>query len=115
MGNLKVIKLVTGEEILGVVYDGKNYEQSSYLGGDLIFVSGPLKITTEYDKASKTHSLYLSDWIPALTDEAFPIQKQKILTIGNPTKHLEEHYLELALLSHLDIDDSDDFNDDDLQ
>jgi len=114
MSNLKVIKLITGEEILGVVYDN-NYQKSEHLGEDIIYVSGPLKITTEYDKPSKTHSLYLSDWIPALIDEAFPIQKQKILTIGNPTKHLEEHYLELALLSHLDIDTSDDFSDDDLQ
>lgn len=138
---LKVIKLINDDEIIGMVQDGNTLDDlgDGYTTDNLIFISAPLKIRSEYTRETKTHALYLSDWVPAIGDQTLPIDKQKILTIGNPTKQLEEHYFEILLTRQLEysseldnlhnnINDSDDelsqlkellkntdYDDDDLQ
>ena len=103
MGQLKVIKLITDEEVIGIIQDGTELDDTNdgYTTDNLIFISSPLKITSEYSKEHKVHALYLSDWAPSIGDETLPIDKSNILTLGNPTKKLEEYYCELILARHL--------------
>lgn len=100
---MKVIKLVTGEEIIGIVQDGRDVPdlEDGYTHDNLIFVTSPLKITCTYDPQNRTHSIYLSDWVPAIGEDSLPIDKNKILTLGRPTQELEEHYFELMIASQL--------------
>lgn len=101
--NLRVIKLTTGEEIIGTVVDGINEasEDENYTLDNLIFVTNPMKIVSEYDSKSKVHALYLIDWIPSIADNTLPIDKQKILTLGTPNKDLESHYIDIILAQSL--------------
>lgn len=125
MSKLKVLKLVSGEEIMGAVYDGREYPDLSteYSTDNLVFVHAPLKITSVYHKETRSHSIYLSDWIPAIASEYFPIDKSKIITIGNSTSQLEEHYFNLIIASQYDKEEDEigdvlkkhDFDDDDIQ
>lgn len=97
---LKVLKLITGDEIIGVVEDGRDQEP---LDGELslaslLFVSSPMKIIANYDQENRTHSIFLSDYVPAIGDHVFPISKHNVVVIGNPTAALEEHYLELVVM-----------------
>lgn len=101
--NLRVIKLVTGDEIIGSVRDGaaESSDDESYTLDNLVFVSNPMRIISEYDAKSKVHALYLADWVPAISDSTLPIDKQKILTLGTPNKELEAHYIDLLLAQSL--------------
>ena len=98
---LRVIKLVTGEELIGSVKDGstETSDDDNYTLDNLIFIINPMKIVADYNAKTKTHSLYLMDWIPAISDVTFPIDKQRILTLGSPNRDLENHYIDI-LLSH---------------
>lgn len=99
---LKVLKLVNGEELIGMIQDGRDMEpEDGYTTENLLFINGPLKITCIYDKETRTHSLYLSDWVPSIMDDSLPIDKNKVLTLGNPTMDLEEHYYQLLLASQI--------------
>lgn len=125
MANLKVLKLVTGEEIMGVVHDGRSMPNlhDEYSTQNLLFVTGPLKITSTYQPDTRTHSMYLSDWIPAISSEYFPIEKTKVITIGDASSQLEERYFEIITLSQYEAEDAEvldklkkhSFDDDDMQ
>lgn len=101
---LKVIKLINDDEIIAMVQDGSELKDvgDGYTTDNLIFVSAPLKIISEYAKETRTHALFLSDWVPAIGDQSLPIDKQKILTLGSPTKDLEDHYFEVLLARQLE-------------
>lgn len=114
--SLKVIKLVTGEELIGIVEDGRDLPETTdgFTTENLIFITGPLKVTSIYNQDTRTHAIYVSDWVPAIIDDTLPIDKRQILTLGSPTPELEAHYIELSILSQLggsnhglDFDDSD--------
>jgi hypothetical protein len=96
---LRVLKLVSGEEIIGVVRDGvfEASEDENYTLDNLLFVSNPMKIVTDYDPTSKVHALYLVDWVPAIRDSTLPIDKQRVITLGDPNKDLEHHYVEIVM------------------
>ena len=101
--SLKVLKLITGEELIGIVQDGRdiNDAEDGYTHDNLLFITGPLKINCVYDKEARAHSIYLSDWVPAISEDMLPVDKNKILTLGRPTQELEEHYYELVIASQL--------------
>lgn len=100
---LKIIKLTNNEELIGIVQDGRDFEDvgDGFTTENLLFITAPLKIITQYDSATRTHSLYLSDWCPAIVDDHLPIDKRNVLTLGTPTQSLEEHYYELIIASQL--------------
>ena len=102
-GILRVLKLVSGDEIIGVVHDGADEQSDSedYTMDNLLFVSSPMKIISEYTTASKTHSLYLVDWVPAIKDATLPIDKNKVITLGNANTELERHYTDIILAERL--------------
>lgn len=101
--NLRVVKLITGEEIIGVVRDGATEpsDDENYTLENLIFITNPMKILSEYDSKAKVHALYLADWIPAISDSTLPIDKQRVLTLGTPNKDLEDHYVDIILAQKL--------------
>lgn len=101
--SLKVLKLITGEELIGVVQDGRDVTdvEDGYTHDNLLFITGPLKINCVYDKEARAHSIYLSDWVPAISEDMLPLDKNKVLTLGRPTQELEEHYYELVIASQL--------------
>lgn len=96
---LRILKLVTGDEIIGVIRDGANEvsEDENYTLDNLLFVTNPMKVVSEYIPESKVHALYLVDWIPAIKDTTIPIDKQRVITIGQPNKDLESHYIDIVL------------------
>ena len=102
---IKVVKLITNEEIIGVVQDGRDLGQvdEGYTVDNLLFITAPLKIVSTYDEVIKAHSIYLLDWIPSIEDDTVPIDKRQILTLGTPNVDLESHYYELILAKELQI------------
>lgn len=109
MSQIKIIKLVNGEEIIGIVEDGRNYENTDeeYTYDNLLFISQPMKITSQYDATTKTHTMYLSDYIPSIRDADLPIEKRNIITIGNPNPDIETHYCDLLIAHQLSQDNPD--------
>jgi hypothetical protein len=101
--SLKVIKLVSGDEIIGVVQDGatETNTDDGYTLDNLLFVTNPMKVVSEYDPTAKVHALYLIDWIPAIRDTTLPLDKQRVITLGDPNKNLEAHYIDLVLMDKL--------------
>lgn len=101
--SLKVIKLVSGDEIIGVVQDGatETSADDGYTLDNLLFVTNPMKVVSEYDPTAKVHALYLIDWIPAIKDTTLPLDKQRVITLGDPNKSLETHYIDLVLMDKL--------------
>lgn len=99
MAVIKVIKLTTGDEIIGIVQDGRDLEsgEDGYTVENLLFVTAPLKVFSKYDETLKAHSLYLTDWVPAIGEDTLPLDKRNILTLGNPNVDLESHYYELII------------------
>lgn len=102
-GILRVLKLVSGDEIIAVVHDGadETAEEEGYTLDNLLFVTNPMKIVAEYNVASKVHSLYLVDWVPSIKDATLPIDKNKVVTLGNPNSDLERHYTDIILTERL--------------
>jgi hypothetical protein len=102
---IKVIKLLTNEEIIGVVQDGRDLvdEEDGFTTDNLLFITAPLKIVSTYDERVKAHSLYLVDWIPSIEDDTVPLDKKQVLTLGNPNVDLEAHYYELILAKELQL------------
>lgn len=99
MAVIKVIKLSTGEEIIGIIQDGRDIEsgEDGFTVENLLFVTAPLKVISRYDEQLRAHSLYLSDWVPSIGEDTLPIDKRNIITLGNPNTDLESHYYELIL------------------
>lgn len=99
MTTIKVIKLVTNEDIIGIVQDGRDLAQleEGFTTENLLFITAPLKIISQYDETIKAHTLYLTDWVPSIAEDTVPIDKKQVLTLGNPNVDLESHYYELIL------------------
>lgn len=101
---IKVIKLITGDEIIGIVQDGRDLAQQveeGYTTENLLFITAPLKIISEYDNTIKAHTLFLTDWVPSIEDDTVPVDKRQVVTLGNPNVDLEAHYYELVLAKEL--------------
>lgn len=97
MSELRVLKLINGDEIIGFVEDGinKNSELEDLTVDHLLFVKGAMKIVQEYNKETRGHSIYLVDWMPSARSAILPIPKDKVITMDFPQDVIEEHYLEL--------------------
>lgn len=96
---VKVLKLVNGEEIIGILYDGSDEEQESgYSMQHLFFIKGAMKVISDYDHVKKNYALYVIDWMPSTVDETLPIDKANVLTLGNPVQELEDHYCEIMFV-----------------
>lgn len=97
MSELRVLKLINGDEIIGFVEDGinKNEELEDLTVDHLLFVKGAMKIVQEYNKETRGHSIYLVDWMPSARSAILPIPKDKVITMDFPQDVIEEHYLEL--------------------
>lgn len=99
MAVIKVLKLTTGDEVIGIVQDGRDMEagEDGFTVENLLFLTAPLKVISRYDEKLKAHSLYLTDWVPSIGEDTLPIDKRNIMTLGNPNTDLESHYYELIL------------------
>lgn len=108
MSLLKVIKLINGDEIIGLVQDGRDIPptEDGFTTDNLIFVSSPMRITATYDNMTRTHALYLSDWVPAISDEMMAIDKNQVITLGTPNVDIENHYVELITINQLSAPNS---------
>jgi len=108
MADLKVIKLVNGDEVIGYVDDGAvkdtNDEGEEYTVRNLIFIKGPMRVVQEYDRKSRGHSIFLIDWMPSCNSNTLPIPKDKIITMDTPNESVIEHYAEL-MVGRLDEED----------
>lgn len=103
MATIKVLKLVTNDEIIGIVQDGRDLDQveEGFTTENLLFITAPLRIVAQYDEVIKAHTLYLTDWVPSIEDDTVPIDKKQVLTLGNANVDLESHYYELILAKDL--------------
>lgn len=98
---IRVLKLITGEEIVGVLYDGADEtsqdEEKSY--DHLFFIRSPMKVNYDYDETHQSQIMYLTDWVPAISDDVMPIEKNRIITFGTPTENLENYYCDMMLVN----------------
>lgn len=99
MSQLKVLKLVNGDEIIGFVDDGRDRlredDEEGLTTDNLIFIKGPMRVVQEYDRGGRGHQLFLIDWMPSGASNMLPIPKDKIITMDYPAVSIEEHYIEL--------------------
>ena len=127
MNSIKIIKLINGEELIGAIIT-ENKEQYMELNtihnnDKIVFISNPLKINSTYNEESKNYSIYLLDWIPSITSTIFPIEIDKILTLGIPTMELSNRYYEIILAGKYEPDENEisdelldlNFDDDEVQ
>lgn len=112
--DIKIIKLITSEELIGVVYDGSEYIDTSLENSadDLIFIKNPMLLESKYVKDSEAYSIYMYDWLPSIDSEFIPMHKRNILTMGTACEKLQVRYTRMLLVDTLnenidDIDDSD--------
>lgn len=102
MSQLKVIKLINGDEIIGYIDDGaikdrQDDDGEDYSVSNLIFIKGAMRVIQEYDRKSRGHSMFLIDWMPSAKSNVLPIPKDKIITMDSPQDAVEDHYLELKM------------------
>lgn len=108
MSTLKVIKLVTGEELLAFIEEyssadinsvgNTEYEESDiqdYTYDHLLFIRDPLKIMCQYNVQEKKYSMFLIRWTASTDDSLFAIPKSLVITICEPIPDLIEHYHEV--------------------
>ena len=109
--NIKIVKLITSEELIGVVYNGSDYIDTSleYSSEDLIFIKNPMTLESKYVKDSQAYSIYMYDWLPSIDAQYVPIHKKNILTMGNACERLKIRYNRMLLVDAIDedIDESD--------
>jgi len=105
-GKLRIVKLLTNEEILGIVFDGKNYinESNTISSEDMIFIREPMMLKSVYQDLDASYSFLVSPWIPASDSAFFPIAKRNILTIVDAANDIAEQYYNMVLLNNVDGD-----------
>jgi hypothetical protein len=98
---IRVLKLITGEEIIGVLYDGadETIQEDERCYEHLYFVRGAMKVNYDYDENRRSNVIYLTDWVLAIADDVLPIEKDKVVTFGVATEDLENYYCDLMLVS----------------
>lgn len=96
MYNLQIIKLTSGESIIGQVQsidpaDLEEYDISEQIL-TLTFIKHPMVINEHYDEHQKCVSL--SRWVPYSDDELFCIDRNNIILFCEPMSSLVELYFE---------------------
>jgi len=102
MADIKVIKLCSGEEIIGVIeLNSENHEET--------LVRNSMKIVYEYDDKKRPH-VFLYDWIPAAVDEVYPIKNVSMMTAPlSPHGDLEDLYVKISIertIEHNEFDNT---------
>lgn len=83
--NVKIIKLITGEELLGEVTD-HHIE-------DNILLKNPVRIVVMPNKIDpKTPNIGFAPWAEFTDDKTFVLDKSHILAIMNPIKEFVNQY-----------------------
>jgi hypothetical protein len=83
--NVKIIKLITGEELLGEVAD-HHIE-------DNILLKNPVRIVVMPNKIDpKTPNIGFAPWAEFTDDKTFVLDKSHILAIMNPIKEFVNQY-----------------------
>ena len=83
--NVKIIKLITGEELLGEVTD--------YHIEDNILLKNPVRIVVMPNKIDpKTPNIGFAPWAEFTDDKTFVLDKSHILAIMNPIKEFVNQY-----------------------
>lgn len=83
--NVKIIKLITGEELLGEVID--------YHIEDNILLKNPVRIVVMPNKIDpKTPNIGFAPWAEFTDDKTFVLDKSHILAIMNPIKEFVNQY-----------------------
>ena len=83
--NGKIIKLITGEELLGEVID--------YHIEDNILLKNPVRIVVMPNKIDpKTPNIGFAPWAEFTDDKTFVLDKSHILAIMNPIKEFVNQY-----------------------
>jgi len=96
MFEIKVLKLVNGDEIIGAVKTLTNTDPSALFPQETT-IKNAMRIVQEYNPKTRLHGMYIIDWMPALLGEILTIQNDKIITTGVPKNTIKDHYLELVL------------------
>ena len=83
--NVKIIKLITGEELLGEVAD--NHIEN------IVILKNPVRIVVMPNKIDpKTPNIGFAPWAEFTDDKAFVLDKSHILAIMNPIKEFVNQY-----------------------
>jgi hypothetical protein len=90
MQALKVIKLLNGDELIGLVDTEKSNEE-------VLYISGIYRVKTNYIEEEGTHEMYLIDWFPAGKSNTLPLNPNDVLTLDEPIPALENNYYNLFL------------------
>lgn len=109
MSDLKIFKLVNGEDIIGFLEtynneDLKDIDKDSpdvaegeeIVYDHLLFIRDPMRMYSAYSAKQKRHELYLTKWIAYTDDSLFVIPKDLVITIATPSQQVAEHYYELS-------------------
>lgn len=99
MNEIKVVKLISGEEIVGMVEvpTEENMEGEQVEAADLqhlLFIRSPMRIVYEYD-ANRVPHVFLYDWMPSAEDDFYPIQKHHVVTVVEACSSLKELYFDI--------------------
>lgn len=117
MSELRVLKLVNGDEVIGYV---DNTTQTPHIPDTSVnlIIRGPMRVIQEYNPKSHGHSLFLCDWMPSAKSYQLPISKDKIITTAVPKDDLAKHYLEIMThraISEINLTKEDLVNEDNLR
>ena len=83
--NVKILKLITGDELLGEVID--------YHIDDTILLKNPVRIVVMPNKIDpKTPNIGFAPWAEFTDDKTFVLDKSHILAIMNPIKEFVNQY-----------------------
>ena len=83
MSDVKLVRLITGEEILGKVIES----------GNTISISNPVRVVVMPSKADPTTpSIGLAPWMEFAEDKAFTVHMAHVITMGNPIREFLNQY-----------------------
>jgi hypothetical protein len=84
--NVKIIKLITGEELLGEVTESSPIPTS-------VIIKNPIRIVVMPNKIDpKTPNIGFAPWAEFTDDKSFVLDKSHILAIMNPIKEFVNQY-----------------------
>jgi len=82
--NIKLVRLVTGEDILTEFVDGGE--------GVVKFINPLIVYITPPAKAGQSASVGLSQWVPYSDSKEFDIRFEKVVFIAEPAEDLRKQY-----------------------
>lgn len=107
MSELKIFKLINGDDIIGFLETYTNEElnqidaeseeqQVSY--DHLFFIRDPMKMYWKYDPVEKRHELFLAKWCAFSDDSLYFVPKDTVMTVVAPSDVVTKHYQEISEL-----------------